>query len=83
MEKNKYLEGIFGNTKYAPPSSKFKDPLQQETQIPSLEDLTPKAIRKELMKKVKKSSITNTAYALPILAIFIALAFGISPPLQK
>jgi hypothetical protein len=78
MESNKYLRGLFGNTQYIPPSQKFKDPLKEETKIPSLEDLTPKAIRKELAKKVKSSWITTTFYALPILAILIALAFGTS-----
>ena len=78
MEKNKYLGGLFGNTQYIPPSQKFRNPLQEETKIPSVEDLSPKAIRKELAKKVKLSWITTTSYALPIFVIFIALAFGIS-----
>jgi hypothetical protein len=78
MERNKYLGGLFGNTQYIPPSQKFKNPLQEETKIPSLEDLTPKAIRKELAKKVKSSWITTTSYALPIFVIFIALSLGMS-----
>jgi hypothetical protein len=76
MEKNKYLDGIFGNTQYIPPSQKFKNPLQEETKIPSVEDLNPKAIRKELAKKVKSNWITTTSYAIPIFVILIALAFG-------
>jgi hypothetical protein len=78
MEKNRYLGGIWGDTHYTSPSQKFKDPLQEENKIPSLEDLSPKAIRKELAKKVKSSWITTTFYALPILAIFLALALGMS-----
>jgi hypothetical protein len=78
MEKNKYLGGIWSDTHYTSSPQKFKDPLKEENKSPSLEDLSPKAIRKELMKKVNSSGITTATYALPILAIFLALALGMS-----
>jgi hypothetical protein len=77
MEQNKYLKGIFGNTQYISPPQKFKNSLNEETKIPSLEDLTPKAIRRELSKKVKSNWFTTTCYAFPIFVIFLYFAFGL------